>query len=116
MVEMLAWEGVSITADSGTETARQIKEELCHISADIESEQGADGGQYTLPDGNVISVPFAWYHVPEALFNPGLLHPDLGEGIHNLVFHSIIKSDIDTRPALYQNVVLVSPLHQHTAT
>ena len=111
MENMLAKEGISLTTNSEFETARHIKEELCYVSSDVESEEGDDGGQYTLPDGHVISVGEARYQVPEALFNP-----NLGQGIHNLVFDSVMKSDIDTRISLFGKVVLVSPLHHQTAT
>lgn len=91
MLKMLAEEEVPTATYSWFEIARLIKEDLRYVSSNIKSEQGADRGQYKLPDGEVISAGVPRYQVPEALFNPDLLDPDLGQGIHNLTFNSITK-------------------------
>jgi centractin len=45
------------------------------------------------------------YRAPELLFRPDLIGEE-SEGIHELLADSIIKSDIDLRKTLYQNIVL----------
>jgi len=42
---------------------------------------------------------------PEALFQPGLTGME-ADGIHMITFDAIMKSDLDIRKDLYQNVVL----------
>ncbi len=42
---------------------------------------------------------------PEALFDPELLDIN-NPGIHNTIFNSIKKCDIDIRKDLYQNIVM----------
>ena len=60
---------------------------------------------YTLPDGQVIELGSSRYRAPELLFRPELVG-DESEGIHEILANSIIKSDMDLRKHLFQNIVL----------
>merc|ERR1712087_664980 len=60
---------------------------------------------YTLPDGNVITLGAERFRVPEVLFQPSLIGKE-ASGIHEQVFQSIMKCDLDIRKDLYSNVVL----------
>lgn len=60
---------------------------------------------YTLPDGKVISLYTSRFRAPEVLFNPELLGQE-EVGIHQVLYNSISKSDLDIRSSLYQNIVL----------
>lgn len=44
------------------------------------------------------------YKAPELLFRPDLVG-DESEGIHEILSNSIVKSDMDLRKTLYQNIV-----------
>lgn len=60
---------------------------------------------YELPDGQVITVGNERFRCPEALFCPSFLGRE-SCGIHELLYNSIMKCDIDIRRELYGNIVL----------
>lgn len=60
---------------------------------------------YELPDGQVITVGNERFRCPEAIFCPSFLGREAA-GIHELVFNSIMKCDIDIRRDLYSNIIL----------
>jgi actin-related protein len=107
MQRLLMQEGTSLTGSSGLELARSIKEACCYV-ADTH-EEGLRGGQSTefeMPDGEVIRVGASRSRCVEALFAPlaelGLDIP----GVHELLYTTVQKCDIDVRRELLTNVVL----------
>ena len=60
---------------------------------------------YKLQDGNEITVSSERFRCAEVLFNPPLIGLEQ-DGIHNLLYESIMKCDVDIRKDLYANVVL----------
>jgi len=102
----------AFTTSAELETVRDIKEKCCYVALNYEEAfQEADGNEqsiaqtYELPDGNSLSVAKERFMCPEALFQPSLTGME-AEGIHMLTFDSIMKSDLDIRKDLYQNIVL----------
>lgn len=73
---------------------RMIKEKLCYIGYNIETEQRLAlettvlVEPYTLPDGRIIKVGGERFEAPEALFQPHLINVE-GQGIAELVFNTI---------------------------
>lgn len=71
-----------------------MKEKLCYIGYDIETEQRLAlettvlVEPYILPDGRVIKVGGERFEAPEALFQPHLINVE-GQGIAELVFNAI---------------------------
>jgi actin len=73
--------------------------------------------QYELPDGRVITLNSERFRCPEVLFDPTILGME-SDGIHRMVYQSIMKCDIDIRfrftsislihlrKLLFENVVL----------
>lgn len=57
----------------------------------------------------VITIGNERFRAPEALFDPSVLGLESG-GIHQTLYNSINKCDIDVRKELYGNVVIVSLL------
>ena len=106
MAALLAEQGTSLIT-STEEIARGIKESVCYVSSDVESEQADNSTEYTLPDGNVLSVGEARYRVPEALFNPALAGKE-AQGIHQVVFNSVRECDTDIQKDLFANIILVN--------
>jgi len=60
---------------------------------------------YELPDGQVITIGNERFRCPEALFQPAFLGME-SSGIHETLYNSIMKCDVDIRKDLYGNIVL----------
>ena len=60
---------------------------------------------YELPDGQVITIGNERFRAPESLFQPSFLGME-SCGIHESVYNSIMKCDVDIRKDLYANNVL----------
>jgi len=60
---------------------------------------------YELPDGNVISVGNERFRCPEVLFQPSFIGKE-AQGVHDTMFATVMKCDVDIRKDLYGNIVL----------
>ena len=71
--------------------------------------QDADSSQieksYELPDGQVITLDKERFRCPEALFQPSFVGME-SPGIHELIYNSIMKCDVDIQKEMYYNIVL----------
>ncbi|KAK3176370.1 hypothetical protein OEA41_007693 [Lepraria neglecta] len=105
MATLLAEQGTSLITSTEKEIAREIKESVCYVSYDVDSEQADNSTEYTFPDGNVLSVGEARYRVPEALSNPALVGKE-AQGIHQVVFNSVTKCDTNIQKDLFANIIL----------
>jgi actin-related protein len=111
MIKLLTEIGLSMYSSSEREIARDMKEKLCYVAYDFDSENKAFADsaakevKYTLPDGRVVSVGSQQFRCPEALFQPSRCGKEL-PGIHELTHKSITESDIDVRKDLYSNIVI----------
>ncbi len=61
--------------------------------------------EYTLPDGQKMTIGYPRYATPEVLFTPDLIDIE-GGGAHTYVYNSIWRCDVDLRKELCANVVL----------
>ncbi len=70
-----------------------------------ETQSQQEKYSYMLPDGQTVELGSSCYRAPELLFRPDLVG-DEAEGIHEILANSILKSDMDLRRELFQNIVL----------
>mmetsp|Transcript_13634 Transcript_13634/g.27888 ORF Transcript_13634/g.27888 Transcript_13634/m.27888 type:complete len:393 (+) Transcript_13634:31-1209(+) len=111
LIKLLLLRGYAFNRTADFETVRQIKEKLCYVAHDINTERRLAQETtvlvepYTLPDGRVIKVGQERFEAPEALFNPSLIDCE-GKGMGDLVFDMINEADLDCRADFYKHIVL----------
>lgn len=112
---LLRRSGLAFTTTAESELCKQMKEELCYARP-ITGSGGTPEGMnmeegstekvlYQLPDGQTVNVSSERHLAPEILFNPSLIGSEEA-GAADILVNSIMKSDIDLRPTLFQNIVL----------
>ena len=103
--------GYNWTPVTSRETLNDMKERLCYVALEFEdemklSETSSDiEKNYELPDGQVLTVGNERFRAGEILFKPSLIGKEC-DGIHELMYSSIMKCDRDIRQLLYENIVL----------
>ena len=106
LIKILNEVNVSLTTSAEREIAKDIKEKVCYIALDPETEiNEVKEMSYEMPDGTVIKVKDQRFRAPEILFHPEQCGKEPG-GVDHKCFDSIGKSDIDVRKDLYQCIVL----------
>lgn len=133
LIKLLLLRGYAFNHSADFETVRMLKEKLCYIGYNIETEEKlalettvlvesytvsnimyvhiieerdvTSQANFQLPDGRVIKVGGERFAAPEALFQPHLINVE-AQGIAELVFSTIQAADIDIRSELYKHIVL----------
>jgi centractin len=105
---LLRRSGLSFTTTAEADLVKTMKEEACFVTrtpmADDSTEKDSRT-QYTLPDGQGVTLSTERYQAPNILFDPSLIGSEEA-GVADILMDSIMKSDIDLRSTLLSQVVL----------
>ena len=102
--------GYAFHTSSEFEIVRKIKETHCILNTASKQAKGAgdnsvDTITYKMPDGSDVKLKQEVQDAPEILFKPelvGLEYP----GVHEILYNTIMKCDVDLRKTLFQEIVV----------
>ena len=104
MMKILTERGYSWWRRQGIET--DIKQKMCYVALDFEKEMGnPKDKEYELPDGMLVTMGNERFRTPEIMFNPDIIGMEC-DGIHTLLYDSIMHCDVDRRKELWDNVIM----------
>ncbi|KAJ5070276.1 actin-7-related [Anaeramoeba ignava] len=111
LMRLLNERGHSFVSISDRKIASDIKEKLCYIAYDFEeemknaNEKKSIEKKYESMNGDFFTIGNERLKCPEMLFNPSLNGIE-EKGIHEIIYESISKCDVDIRRFLYGNIIL----------
>ncbi|XP_072168294.1 actin-1-like [Diadema setosum] len=111
LAKILTERGHFFTSSAEQEVVREVKERLCYVAMDFDTEMERSSrnvkyeAHYVLPDGEHLTINDERFRAPEALFKPTLLGRE-NVGIQHYLYGSVAACDVDIRKQLYGNIVL----------
>lgn len=110
-IQLLMERGFAFASSAEREIVRDIKEKFSFIAMDFDQElqksfkTKSNEQIYELPDGQTIRLGSERFRASEILFRPNLVGQEF-DGLHQTIFSSITRCDIDIRRELFDNIVL----------
>eukprot|EP01083_Nonionella_stella_P275347 935094_1 len=107
LMKILTERGYLFTTSAERRFVRDIKEKLAYVTEVFEENKKKVDIEknYELPDGQVITIGSERYRAPEIMFKRSMLGLEM-EGLHHMLYQSIMKAKVDVRYDLYANIVL----------
>ena len=108
---MLRDRGVTMETQTELDIVQDIKEKLCYVVVDYDSERKAYNiGQrndtvYTMPDGQTVAIGSERFRCAEILFTPSMVGMTT-DGVHEVLYKTALQCAIDVRKSLFQNIVI----------
>lgn len=102
---------MQFTGIDGRRTIRDIKENLCYVALNFQAEMTKSHTDstietnYTLPNGQVVTVGNERFRCPEALFQPSLMYSS-APSLPHLLYTAVQNSALDIQPSLLANIVI----------
>lgn len=112
LMKLLVGQGHPLNSTADFETVRELKQRLCYVAYDLEAERRLAREttvvhkHYTLPDSRTMRIGAERFLAPEILFTPHLRGAADNEGLTQLIFNTIMKSDINVRKEYFSKIVL----------
>ncbi|CAI8500956.1 unnamed protein product [Pichia kudriavzevii] len=101
--------GYTMNSSSEFEIVRNMKERMCRVSSsklDIRVLLDNENESFKLPDGKFLDIPSSSLSRPcELMFQPELFGIE-GMGVHELLYNSIMRTDVDLRGEFFETIVL----------
>ena len=100
LIKLLMLRGYSFNSTADFELVREIKEDLCYVSINLEKERAMARDttvvdkEYKLPDGTTIIVGRERFEAAEILMNPSLIEME-DDGLADMVYNSIVGCPMD---------------------
>ena len=104
LIKLLSTQGYSLNSISDWDSVNKMKEKLAYVAEDYEREV-IKTESYSLPDGRVVTLGRERFQCTECLFSPSLVGKE-SYGIADSIYQSVMKSDIDIRRILLNNLLL----------
>ena len=111
MMKLLYEKGLEFHPEAEKEIVNDIKEKLCYVALDFDAEKkkaatsSEINRKYEHPHGCFNTIGNERFRCPEMLFKP-YLNDMKCDGIHKVLFDSIMKCDKDIHKELFANIIL----------
>lgn len=103
---LLRRSGLTFTTTSESDLVKSMKEESCYVAFNPTKEEDTiKPAKYQLPDGRAVELGSERFRAPEVLFRPDSIGSE-ESSVSDALVDSVMKSDIDLRHTLFEQVVL----------